>query len=336
MTRKTLLAPLAGLCLLLGSAPLPALDTTRADVRAFVANLSARHGFDAVYLENVLAESRTQQKIIDALDRPAEKTKPWFEYRDIFITDKRIRAGQAFLDEHAASLDEVAQQTGVPAEIIAAIVGVETFYGRITGNFRVVDALVTQGFDYPSRAKFGRSQLEQFFLLVKEEGFEAGALTGSYAGAMGPPQFIPSSYRAYAVDGDGDGQRDLLGNWDDIIASVANYFVAHRWKAGEPVAFPAQVPDADEAPVTKRLKLSETVGSLQQRGISTDAELIDDTPAMLLRFEVADGDEYWLALHNFYVITRYNRSQMYALAVYQLASELAAAQAAPKVARSAP
>ena len=140
----------------------------------------------------------------------------------------------------------------------------------------------------------------------------------------------------YAVDGDGDGQRDLLGNWDDISASVANYFVRHRWKAGQPVAFPAQVPDADNAPVAKRLKLADTVGSLQRRGVSADAELGDDTPAMLLRFEIADGDEFWLALNNFYVITRYNRSQMYALAVYQLACELAAADAAPAVAQIAP
>lgn len=336
MTRKTLTALATGLCLLLSAAPLPAIDTSRDDVQAFVATLRQQHGFDADYVQRVLGASQTQQKILDAISRPAEKTKPWFEYRQIFITDKRIAAGVAFCEEHAERLDRVAQATGVPSEIIAAIIGVETFYGTRTGGYRVVDALATLGFDYPPRARFFRSELEEFFLLTRDEGFDAGELKGSYAGAMGPPQFIPSSYRAYAVDGDGDGQRDLLGNWDDIIASVANYFVAHRWKTGEPVAFPANVANADNAPVAKRLKLSETVGSLERRGISTDADLGNDTPAMLLRFEVADGDEYWLALQNFYVITRYNRSQMYALAVYQLASELAAAQAAPTVARAAP
>lgn len=336
MTRMTRTALLACLCLLLSAAPAAALDTSRNDVQAFVAELTERHGFDRGYLEAVLADSRVQQKIIDALDRPAEKTKPWFEYREIFITEKRIAAGVAFRQEHAALLERVSRETGVPEEIITAIIGVETFYGRITGGYRVLDALTTQGFDYPSRAKFGRSQLEQFFLLLKEEGFEAAALKGSYAGAMGPPQFIPSSYRAYAVDGDGDGQRDLLGNWDDIIASVANYFVAHRWAAGEPVAFPARVNDAASAPVTSKLRLADTVESLRRQGVTTDAELGGQTPAMLMRFEVADGDEYWLGLQNFYVITRYNRSQMYALAVHQLASALAAAEAAPTVAVSAP
>jgi membrane-bound lytic murein transglycosylase B len=325
MTRTTRSILVAGLGLLLSPAPAPALDTTRPDVQTFVADLSARYGFDRSYLEAVLADSRTEQKIIEALDRPAEKTKPWFEYRQIFITDKRIAAGVAFRREHGATLERVAQQTGVPAEIICAIIGVETFYGRITGRYRVLDALATQGFDYPSRARFGRKQLEQFFLLLKEEGFEADALTGSYAGAMGPPQFIPSSYRAYAVDGDGDGQRDLIGNWDDIIASVANYFVAHRWAPGEPVAFRARVTDASSAPVTGNLELDATLASLRRQGITTDAEFRDlsgDTPAMLMRFEGADGDEYWLGLHNFYVITRYNRSQMYALAVYELATAL--------------
>ncbi len=336
MTRKTLPVLVTGICLLLSAPPLSAIDTSRDDVSAFVASLRDQHGFDADYVQSVLAGSQTQQKILDAISRPAEKTKPWFEYRQIFITDKRIAAGIEFRRQHAERLDRVAKATGVPSEIIAAIIGVETFYGKLTGNYRVVDALATLGFDYPPRAKFFRTELEEFFLLTRDEGFDVGTVKGSYAGAMGPPQFIPSSYRAYAVDGDGDGQRDLLGNWDDIIASVANYFVRHRWKAGQPVAFPAQVPDADNAPVAKRLKLADTVGSLQRRGVSADAELGEDTPAMLLRFEIADGDEFWLALNNFYVITRYNRSQMYALAVYQLACELAAADAAPAVAQIAP
>jgi membrane-bound lytic murein transglycosylase B len=324
-----------GLCLLLSSAPLPAIDTSREDVQAFVAALRDQHGFDAAYLQEVLAASSTQQKILDAISRPAEKTMPWFEYRQIFITEERITAGVEFSRLHAERLQRVSEQTGVPGEIIAAIIGVETFYGRRTGGYRVVDALTTLGFDYPPRAKFFRSELEEFFLLTRDEGFDAGALKGSYAGAMGPPQFIPSSYRAYAVDGDGDGQRDLLGNWDDIIASVANYFVAHRWAPGEPVAFRAQVADANSAPVAARLALGETVASLGRQGITADAELRGDARAMLMRFEAAGGDEFWLGLNNFYVITRYNRSQMYALAVHQLAREIAAAAAGPAVAREA-
>jgi membrane-bound lytic murein transglycosylase B len=336
MTRKTLSPLLTGLGLLLGATSLQAFDTEREDVRSFVDQLRQQHGFDAAYVQDILEQSKTQQKILDAISRPAEKTKPWYEYRQIFITDKRIAAGVEFRREHAERLERVASATGVPSEIIAAIIGVETFYGTRTGSWRVVDALATLGFDYPPRAKFFRSELEEFFLLTRDEGLDTIAVKGSYAGAMGPPQFIPSSYRAYAVDGDGDGQRDLLDNWDDIIASVANYFVAHKWKAGEPVAYLASVPGNRAPPVAERLKLSETVASLEGRGVSVDADLPGDMPAMLLRYEQADGDEHWLALHNFYVITRYNRSQMYALAVYQLATELLAAEAAATMADSKP
>jgi len=336
MTRKTLTTLATGLGLLLSAAPSWALDTTRNDVRAFVEQLRQQHGFDATFVESVLANSQTQQKILDAISRPAEKTKPWFEYRQIFITDKRIAAGVEFRREHADRLERVSRETGVPSEIIAAIIGVETFYGQRTGGYRVVDALATLGFDYPPRSKFFRRELQEFFLLTREEQLDTAGIKGSYAGAMGPPQFIPSSYRAYAVDGDGDGQRDLLGSWDDIIASVANYFVEHDWKAGEPVAYLAAVDAAGGAPVTERLKFTETVGSLARQGVSVDGELASEAPAMLLRYKVEDGDEYWLGLHNFYVITRYNRSQMYALAVYQLATELAAAEAAATVAASKP
>ncbi|MDJ0926827.1 MAG: lytic murein transglycosylase B [Gammaproteobacteria bacterium] len=311
--------------------PVLAWDVVRDDVGKFVEQLVAEYDFERSYVESVLAGGDTQQKILDAMRRPAEKTKAWYEYRAIFITPKRIEAGAAFLAEHTARLQRIAEETGVPAEVMAAIVGVETFYGRRTGSFRVIDALGTLAFDYPPRSRFFRGELEQFFLLAREEDIDINNALGSYAGAMGPPQFIPSSYRAYAVDGDGDGRRDLLGNWDDILASVANYFVAHKWRPGEPVfsageALPGEQPQSDN-----KLKLRDTVASLEQRGIQLNGDLPRDTPAALFDLEGENAREYWVGFHNAYVITRYNRSVMYALAVFQLSEALGDA-AAPMVA----
>lgn len=300
-----------------------AIDTGRADVRAFVNELASEHGFERDYVEQLLAGGQSQEKILDAMRRPAEKTKPWHEYREIFITDERIEAGRAFMSQEAPRLTRISLQTGVPAEVIAAIVGVETYYGRITGSYRVLDALATLAFDYPPRSKFFRGELEQFFLLARDEALPADAVLGSYAGAMGPPQFIPSSYRAYAVDGDGDGRRDLLGNWDDILASVANYFVAHGWQANEPIAVKG-VPDPARArPSSKnRLKLDRSIASLAGDGLRIDVDLPGDTPAALFELDGARDKEYWVGFRNFYVITRYNRSEMYALAVFQLSEAL--------------
>jgi len=309
-----------------------ALDADRDDIRAFIDTLVKKHDFDRDYVRSMLAQSESKQKILDAISRPAEKTRPWHEYREIFITPKRIDAGVAFMDEHADRLARIAAQTGVPVEIIAAIIGVETFYGRRTGSYRVIDALATLGFDYPPRAKFFRGQLEALFMLAREEQLEMAGLVGSYAGAMGPPQFIPSSYRAYAVDGDGDGRRDLLNNWDDILMSVANYFVENGWRTGEPVTVPGTSDNSFPVPTgSNSLKLNETVGSLTKRGINFESDLDVATPAQLISLEGEAGTEYWVGFHNFYVITRYNRSAMYALAVYQLSAALSSAQAAGSV-----
>ena len=325
---RTLLALLA---VLIGALPGTsfALDAERNDIRAFIDELAEKHNFDKSYVRSMLELSESKQKILDAISRPAEKTLTWHEYRDIFITPKRINAGLEFMDEHADRLDRIAALTGVPAEIIVAIIGVETFYGRITGNYRVLDALATLGFDYPPRAKFFRGQLAELFMLAREEQFELTDLVGSYAGAIGPPQFIPSSYRAYAVDGDGDGRRDLLSNWDDILMSVANYFVENGWHAGEPVTVPGTLAENSPVPIgANSLKMTETIASLEQRGIAFDADLDAASPALLISLEGKSGMEYWVGFHNFYVITRYNRSEMYALAVFQLSAALLAAESA--------
>jgi membrane-bound lytic murein transglycosylase B len=312
-----------GLITLLLTQTALAIDTGRADVRAFVNELAREHGFERDYVETLLARGQSQEKILDAMRRPAEKTKPWHEYREIFITEERIEAGRAFMSQEAPRLTRISLQTGVPAEVIAAIVGVETYYGRITGSYRVLDALATLAFDYPPRASFFRGELEQFFLLARDEALPADAVLGSYAGAMGPPQFIPSSYRAYAVDGDGDGRRDLLGNWDDILASVANYFVEHGWQANQPIAVRG-VPEPGRGlpSTTNKLKLNRSIASLAGDGLLFDLDLPGDTPAALFELDGADEPEYWIGFRNFYVITRYNHSAMYALAVFQLSEAL--------------
>jgi len=213
--------------------------------------------------------------------------------------------------------------------MILGIIGVESYYGRITGKHRVVDALATLGFDYPPRAKFFRNELAEAFVLAAEEQLDINALMGSYAGAMGPPQFIPSSYRAYAVDGDGDGQRDLIGSWPDIMASVANYFAVHKWQTGEPVAARGELSaKATNIPLQGQLKLQSTVGQLSQAGLLFATDLNSDAAAGAWELEGKAGTEYWVGFDNLYVITRYNRSVMYALAAWQL-GEAVVREAAP-------
>jgi membrane-bound lytic murein transglycosylase B len=316
---------IAGLATL-AAPPAHALDVDRPEVRQYVNELVKKHGLDADYLLATLASAESQQSIIDAMERPAEKTKPWRDYRDIFITPERIEAGVAFWREHEARLKRVSERTGVPAEMLVGIVGVETYFGRRAGKFRLLDSLATLAFDYPPRSAFFRGELTQLFLLARDEKVDIDKAVGSYAGAMGAPQFIPSSYRSYAVDGDGDGKRDLFGSWDDVLASVANYFVAHRWHGGEPVVARATLgrPVAQQ-PADNKLSAGSTVAGLGADGVRFSTDLPASAPAGLIVLEGEDGLEYWAAFHNFYVITRYNRSAMYALAVYQLGQAVGAA-----------
>ena len=306
---------------------LMALLTTAAsadDRTIFINEMTTQYGFEADFVSEVIGNAETKQSIIDAMSRPAEKVKPWYEYRDIFITDQRINEGVDFWNLREETLQQASERTGVPMRMIAGIIGVETYYGRITGNYRVVDALSTLAFDYPPRAAFFRNELKEYFLLTREEQLSIEDTEGSYAGAMGPPQFIPSSYRAYAVDGDGDGRRDLLTNWDDILNSVGNYFKAHRWHNGEEVAMQATLP-AGHPPLKSKneRKANKTLGELRGMGLLFESDLPDSTPANLIVLEGRAGPEYWIGLHNFYVITRYNHSVMYGLATYQLGEALA-------------
>lgn len=321
---------LSGLLVIgLGGAVSPALaqalDPARDDVRAFVERVHKEHGLDRETVGSILALARIQPPIIEAISRPAERVRPWHEYRRIFMTEERIDAGVAFWREHRERIGRVAEETGVPPEILVGIIGVETFYGRIIGRYRVLDALATLAFEYPPRSAFFSRELEQFLLLTREQGLEIEAPVGSYAGAMGIPQFIPSSYRAYAVDGDGDGRVDLWNSMDDILASVANYFRAHGWRAGEPVVAPAVPGRSDPASLADQgLNASSTAGALWAAGIGLagPAPQNPGAAAGLFVLEHEDGPRYWAGFHNFYVITRYNRSLMYALAVHQLGTAI--------------
>lgn len=290
---------------------------------AFVAEAAQISGMTPAEIRAWLAQARYQQSIINAITRPAEG-KPWKDYRPIFLTETRIQQGRTFYLEHRSELDKVAAETGVPAEIIVAIIGVETNYGRITGSYRVLDALYTLGFFYPRREEFFRSELRHLFALTREERLDLATLKGSYAGAMGWGQFMPSSYRNFARDGDGDGRRDLLGSTRDAFASIANYFIGHGWQTGQPAFVPA-VADAGAAPfVPENFEAKYSLAELAARGYRPRDAGAPDLPATLLTLDGANGPEHWIGYQNFYVITRYNRSPMYAMAVHQLASEIAA------------
>lgn len=293
------------------------------DYQAFIDDMVRQHAFDADRLRQWLGEARRRDRIIELISTPAERTLEWHEYRSIFIKPGRIEQGVQFLAEHSSAFDRAEAEYGVPREIIAAIIGVETWYGRYRGTHRVIDALATLAFDYPPRSRFFRSELEQFFLMVREQGFDPTQLMGSYAGAMGYGQFIASSYRHYAVDFDGDDVADIFDNPVDAIGSVANYFHEHRWRPGGPVAIrlsdDVRIPDRL---LTRELKPRFTVSDYRDAGVPVPADLPGDEPARVIRVEGAEGPQWWLTCHNFYVITRYNHSHLYALAVNELSGDL--------------
>ncbi len=301
------------------------LDVTRPAVAEFIDKMVADHDFDRDTLGATLGKARVKQSIIRKISTPAEKQLSWGEYRKIFITRERIRAGTEFWLENREMLERIHRETGVSVEMIVGIIGVETYYGRITGKDRVIDALVTLAFDYPPRAPFFRNELIQFLILAREEELDATIPVGSYAGAMGRPQFMPSSFRAYAVDATGDGKRDIWNNWADVAGSVANYFLAHGWRPGEEVTAQATLGHAWNGAIPQpknTLTPKETVASLSSKGVMFGTELNGDSKGELLTYDGPHGIEHWVGFHNFFVITKYNRSVMYALAAYQLGREI--------------
>ncbi len=270
----------------------------------------------------ILNQAEFQQEIIDKISRPAEGTMTWERYRNIFMKQGRIDAGVDFYKAHKTTLEKVSNDTGVPAEIILGIIGVETYFGKIKGSYKVLDALYTLGFGYPKRGKFFKSELAKFLILSKLESLEATEVLGSYAGAMGYSQFMPSSYIAYAKSFEENGTRDLMDSPEDAIASVANYLEVHRWKKGQPVTSKATMTRKVTGLRKQSLRPKNKVSDYTKIGFQPAEKLQSDLPATMLIFDKDGNTEHWFGLYNFYVITRYNHSPLYAMAVYQLAQEI--------------
>ena len=297
----------------------------RAEVKTYIDELVQAHGFSREALQEVFAKAQRQERIIELMSKPAERRLQWHEYRKILVDEPRISQGVVFWQENQEALERAKEVYGVPPEIIVAIIGVETRYGRVTGNFGVVDALSTLAFDYPPRAKFFRGQLTEHFLLSREEGKSPLSMKGSYAGAMGYGQFIPSSYRSFAVDFDGDGVRDIWENKTDAIGSVANYFAEHNWSGErEVVSLVSVEKDTEElrAKANGNLKPKLSIAQWRDLGVVVDAGQPLQRKATLMRMQQSDTADYWLGFEDFYVITRYNHSRLYAMAVYQLSQAI--------------
>lgn len=294
----------------------------RKDVQEFIEHMVNKHDFDKAVLKQWFTRANKLEGVLESIAKPAERTLSWKQYRPIFLKQKRIDMGKEFMQKNRALLARAEKETGVPKNIITAIIGVETYYGRHKGKISVFDSLTTLGFDYPPRAKFFKSELEHFLLLAREVDIDVSSIKGSYAGAMGMPQFISSSYRAYAVDFDGDGQRNLWDNKADVIGSVANYFKKHGWQRGGDVVQQARVKSEPEEVTRKKLKPHTSIAEFRRQGVITSKAYADDVMATLVTLQGKKGTEYWLGLKNFYVITRYNHSALYSMAVYQLSQEL--------------
>ncbi len=300
-------------------------------VRQFVAEMQQKHRYAGAGLVQLFRQVTIQEPILNAMARPYE-AKPWHEYKKLFLTDKRIAGGRQFMQAHQTALAAATQKYGVPGHIIAAIIGIETSYGETPGKYRVIDALSTLAFAYPKRASFFRQELEAFLLLCRDENMPPDQPVGSYAGAMGYPQFMPSSFRGYAVDGNGDGRRDIWHDPVDAIASVAHYLARNGWVNGEPVAVPAELSQGATRLSGKVLKAEYSLDQLRADGIRpTQTGLSGTLRGNLVALEETGGTAWWVGFRNFYAITRYNHSALYAMAAHQLGQAL---QAAPDSARA--
>jgi membrane-bound lytic murein transglycosylase B len=317
------LLALAASCAAAGAAP-----ALRPEVEAFVREFAARHGHDTRELRKLLQKAQTRHSIIRAMSAPGT-ARPWYEYRERIVEPRRIENGVRFWQENAIALERASREFGVPEELIVATIGIETLYGRNMGSFRVIDALSTLAFDYPPRAEFFRGELEEYLLLVREAGIDAYGTRGSYAGAIGIPQFLPSSYRKYAIDFDGDGRRDLVKSTADAIGSVASYYRSFGWQTGAPVVIAAESGKAELAPLLAAgIRPHTKVGELRNRGLIVQETVDENAEATVFFVQEESGPRLLLGLNNFYVITRYNRSTNYAMAVHDLAREIRAAMGA--------
>ncbi len=301
-----------------------AMDTNRPEISRFIEEVASRHHVDKDWLKRLLSEAQSKTSIIETMQKPAEKVRPWFEYRKIFVTEKRIREGRAFYAAHQDIFDGVAARSGVPASVMIAVLGAETSYGRQVGTYRALDALATLAFDYPPRAAYFKSELEQFVLLARDGDLDPLTALSSYAGALGAPQFMPTNVRKFGLDGDSDGTINLYSDWRDIAESIANYLSNHGWVKGEPVYSKAMLIDPDVEDLHSGLDLNTTVGALRKKGVVLESTIADSTPALFAAYRDTDAPTYRVGFKNFWVITRYNHSLMYALAVSELAEAIGA------------
>ena len=308
------------------------------EVEKFIAQMVQEHQLDGPALRQMFSQLKSNDGVVKAINAPAT-SKPWFEFKNIFVTPTRTSGGVDFWNANAEQLKRAREIYGVPEEIIVAIIGVETIYGKRTGSFRVIDALYTLAFEMPERANYFRGELEQFLLLTRENGLDPTTVKGSFAGAIGMPQFMPTSFRRFAVDFDSDGKINLWENVPDVIGSVANYLHFFGWVAGQPVVVPARISGTDYKDIVEKgFKPHLTLAQMLPKGVEPTDPLPADLVAGLFALDLEQGPDYWLAFNNFYVITRYNRSKNYAMAVYQLAIAIArerdsqnSAQAVPVV-----
>jgi len=296
--------------------------SSREDVKEFIQEISSKHGFDRSKLFKLLSNAVYQEKVVRIMNRQPEGTMTWSRYKKMMVSESRLSAGEDFINLYRDELKKAEDLYGVPAEIIASIIGIETRYGRITGNIRVLDSLMTLSFNYPRRSKFFKVQLEEFLLLSREEGFNPELLEGSIAGAMGYGQFMPDSYRKYAVDFDSDGVRDILTNPVDAIGSVANFLNKKgKWKPNTPVAIQANVYNRNE-PLKSSFKPYMTNNELDKLGLVASQNIPGNLKFVPFSLELDEGYEYWLGFDNYQALSRYNRSKLYVMAVFEFSQLL--------------
>ena len=316
---RLILFVVMGLCQLAASA----LDVDEyTEVQVIINEMVRDHQYDPRYLRDLFSQVELQPKVVEAITRPAERL-PWYRYRKIFITEPRIHGGVKFWKENQEALDRAEKGYGVPAAVIVAIIGIETGYGANKGSYNVLESLTTLSLLYPKRSTYFASELKKFLLLVREENLEPFSVKGSYAGAIGIPQFMPSSYRAYAIDFDGDGKRDLAHDVEDAIGSVANYLHIHKWVTDGPIVDDMEISDGLDRFVTQALVPNTTIATMTEAGLRINGGHALDTKANVVKFEQEDQSYlYRAAFENFYVITRYNKSLLYAMVVYDLSQRI--------------
>ena len=297
--------------------------TLRPDVEFFIANMAERHGMDANSLRELFANLKSSAPVAKAISAPAT-AKPWYEFRPLFVDKNRIEGGVKFWNEHQVALNRAREMFRVPEAIIVSIIGIETRFGKSVGTHRVLDALYTLGFELPGRNEYFKSEMEAFLLLARDQSWDPRGVKGSYAGAMGLPQFMPSSYRKYAIDFSENGKIDLWTDIDDVIGSVANYMNQFGWRDGEPVAIPARFEGSDpQVLLSLGTKPHSPIHQLRQQGVVPLGEVDEALEASLFTLDLPEGLDYWLGLNNFSTILQYNRSRNYAMSVYQLSLEIA-------------